>query len=156
MRWMGKNQTILFLLGRSAKHITSHVTGTSPWRCLAAQSGSGTSQTASALMRGMRAQRHQGRTRGSVTTMPCCIPCSSWPLCLETCWCVWLCWGNAPFRPRPTTWWSAWLWPTCWWLRWSCPGLSTWRWVGHSVCAYSFIIEGWLKVVAGLVWHTPV
>lgn len=98
--------------GRSAEHLTSHVTGTPPWRCLAVQSSSGTSQRVSAGTRGTRARRRQGRMSG--TTTPCCTPCSSWPSCSETCWCVWPCWGSAPCRPPPTTWWSAWLWPTCW------------------------------------------
>ena len=112
--------------GRSAAHLTSHVTGTPPWRCLAVQSSSGTSQRVSAGTRGTRARRRRGRMSG--TTTPCCTPCSSWPSCSETCWCVWPCWGSALCRPPPTTWWSAWLWPTCWWRHWSCPGLCTWRW----------------------------
>ena len=111
---------------RSAKPLTSHVTGTPPWRCLAVQNSSGTSQRVPGGTRGTRARRRQGRMSG--TTTPCCTPCSSWPSCSGTCWCVWPCWGSAPSRPPPTTWWSAWLWPTCWWRRWSCPGPCTWRW----------------------------
>lgn len=120
-----------FCFGRSAKHLTSHVSGTPPWRCLAVQSSSGTNPTVLDGARGMRAQRDPGRM--SVTTTPCCTPCLSWPSSLETCWCVWLCWGSDPSRRPPTIWWWAWLWPTSWWHRWSCRGPCTWRWGRQSI-----------------------
>lgn len=122
------NNASFICLDRFAKYLTSHVTGKNPWLCLAAQTSSGTSRTASDGMRRTSRMR-PGGMRGSATTTPCCTPCSSWPSCLGTCWCVWPCWESAHSRRPQTTWWLAWLWLICWWRHWSCLGPYTWRWV---------------------------